>query len=174
MKRVCAWCNQEMGVVEHAASSDARVSHGICRSCLDNMTFQEGVTIQAYIDSLAVPVMVVAVQRGRAVVNAVNKRASIALNKHPRDMVRHLAGNVFECAYARQPEGCGGTIHCSACTIRRSVLRTFETGEPQSRVPALLKHEQSGKPPSIAMHITTVKAEGMVMLRIDDMDSAGP
>jgi hypothetical protein len=169
MKRVCAWCKQEMGDIEHAVQPDTRISHGICKNCIDNMTFQEGVTLQTYIDSLSVPIMVIAVHRGRAVVSGANKQAGLTLRKQPKEMVQHLAGNVFECAYARLPEGCGGTIHCSACTIRRSVIKTFETGEPQSLVPALLKQEQSGKTSSIAMHITTVKAEGMVMMRIDDM-----
>ena len=136
---------------------------------MDNLKFQGGVTIQTYIESISVPIMVMDVQRGRAIVKAVNKRASLALGKQPKEMVQHLAGNVFECAYARHPEGCGGTIHCSACTIRRSVLRTFETGEPQSMVPAVLRHEQAGMPPQIAMHITTIKADGMVILRIDSM-----
>jgi ferredoxin len=162
-----------MGIVETAAHPDTTISHGICRNCLDNMTFQAGVTMQTYIDSMSVPIMVIDVRRGRAIVKAVNKRASLALRKQPEEMVQHLAGNVFECAYARHPEGCGGTIHCSACTIRRSVLRTFETGEPQSMVPAMLRLEQGEMPCQIAMYITTVKADDMVMLRIDNAAAPG-
>ncbi len=169
MKRVCAWCNREIGNVEHADQADIRISHGICERCQDNMIFQEGVSIQTYIDSIAVPVMVMTVYHGRAVVEAVNKEAMAALHKQAKEMVRHLAGNVFECPYARLPEGCGGTIHCSACAIRRTVIKTFETGEPQSLVPALLRQDQPGKPSEVVMTITTVRVEGVVMVRIDQM-----
>jgi hypothetical protein len=170
VKRICAWCSRDMGDV-HTAQPENAISHGICRDCLDNLTFQGGVTIQTYIDSISIPIIVLAIQRGRAIVRAVNKRASLTLRKQPEEMVQHLAGNVFECAYARHPEGCGGTVHCSACAIRKSVLRTFETGEPQRMVPAVLRHEQNGMPPQIVMHITTVKAHDMVMLRIESMAS---
>ena len=45
MKRVCAWCNLEMGSVE-TVSTDHRISHGICKHCLDNIGFQEGVPLR--------------------------------------------------------------------------------------------------------------------------------
>lgn len=165
MKRVCAWCSQEMGTVEGASRPDTETSHGICDRCLDNFTFQQGVPLQQYLDSLPLPV--VAVDR-HVVVKAVNAEACRVLGKEPREIVQHLGGNVFECAHARLPEGCGGTVHCSGCMIRRSVRRTFETGEPQVGVPAKLRHGDAGA--AVALSITTVKAGNVVMLQVDGLD----
>ncbi len=174
MKRVCAWCNREMGIVENSEQPDSVISHGVCPHCVNNLTFQGGVSVQTYLDSIPIPVVMVGIYQERIIVKAVNKSACAALGKEPQEMGQHLGGNVFECANARLPEGCGRTIHCSACTIRRTVLKTYETGEPQSLVPALLKQEKAGVPASIAMYISTVKAENMVMLRVDNMVPATP
>jgi len=72
MKRVCAWCTKEMGVVKGGGRPDTEISHGICGSCADNFTFQQGVPFQRYLDSIPVPVL--AVDRF-VVVKAVNRKA---------------------------------------------------------------------------------------------------
>jgi len=164
MKRVCAWCNREMGVVAGSSHPDTEVSHGICEGCLDNLEFQQGVPLQRYLDSIPVPVLVI---DRHIVVKAVNRTACEALNKAPLEIVQHLAGNVFECAHARLPEGCGRTVHCSGCAIRRSVKRTYETGEPQAGVPAVLRRQIGDHAPDVALTITTVRSGDAVMLRVD-------
>jgi hypothetical protein len=168
MKRVCAWCNKDMGSVERGARPDTGTSHGICAGCLDNFEFQQGVPLQRYVDSIPLPVLVV---DRHVVVKTVNRKACEALCKEPPEMVQHLAGNVFECAYARLPGGCGGTVHCSGCAIRRSITRTYETGEPQTRVPAVLhRRGKKGHAPDIALTITTVRSGDMVVLRVDAVE----
>jgi len=102
----------------------------------------------------------------------VNKKACEVLGKEPLEIMQHLGGNVFECAYARLPEGCGRTVHCSGCAIRRTVTKTYETGEPQSMVPAILHRENSGRPLKIALSITTVKKGNIVVLRVDNIGSS--
>jgi hypothetical protein len=153
-----------MGAVKGSTRPDSEISHGICGSCLNNFEFQQGVPFQRYIDSLPLPVLVV---DRHAVIKAVNRRACEALSKEPLEIVQHLGGNVFECAHARLPEGCGNTVHCSGCAIRRSVMRTFETGEPQTSVPAVLRRGGKGPPRDIALTITTVRSGDVVMLRVD-------
>ncbi len=164
MKRVCAWCNQEMGSVEGSTRPDTETSHGICGPCRDNFEFQQGVPFQRYLDSLPLPVLVV---DKHVVVKAVNRTACEALGKEPLEIVQHLSGNVFECAHAKLPEGCGGTIHCSGCAIRRSVTRTFETGDPQVNVPAVLRRGGKSDPSNVAFTITTVRSGNVVLLRVD-------
>jgi len=156
-----------MGTVEGSTRPDTEISHGICEGCLNNLEFQQGVPLQRYLDSIPLPVVVV---DRHVVVKAVNRAASESLCKEPREMVQHLAGNVFECSHARLPEGCGGTVHCSGCAIRRSVMRTYETGEPQAGVPAMLRRGGAGHPPDIALTITTVRSGDVVMLRVDTSD----
>ena len=159
-----------MGAVEGSTRPDTEISHGICEGCLSNFEFQQGVPLQRYLDSIPLPVVVV---DRDVVVKAANHSASEALHKEQPEMVQHLAGNVFECAHARLPEGCGGTIHCSGCVIRRSVTRTYETGEPQAGVPAMLRRGGSGHPPDIALTITTVRSGDMVLLRVDAVEELG-
>jgi hypothetical protein len=164
MKHVCAWCTKEIGRVESSSHPDTAISHGICPSCVDNLTLQHEVSLQQFIDSIPVPVLVV---EADVVVQAANIRAGAALGRTAGSLKGFRGGNVLECAYARRPEGCGRTIHCSGCTIRRAVTLTFETGRPQSGVPATLHRNDPDHPSAIALRITTVKAGGSVFLRVD-------
>ena len=74
---------------------------------------------------------------------------------------------MFECAYARLPEGCGGTVHCSGCAIRRSVYETYETGESRNNIPATLRCDLNNPSHDVIMHISTEKMGNVVLLRID-------
>jgi hypothetical protein len=167
MKRSCAWCNGDMGRVEGSTRPDTETSHGICGGCLDNFEFQQGVPLQRYPDSLPQPVLVV---DRNVVVKTANRKACDALNKDPQEMVQQLGGYVFECAYARLPEGCGSTVHCSGCTIRRSVVKTYETGVAQVCVPAVLRRQHQGGEADQSLIITTVRSGDMVLLRVDAPD----
>jgi hypothetical protein len=169
MIQLCAWCRSEIRKVADGSSADSCVSHGICPSCYDNIRFQEGVPLGEYLDSRKAPVFVV---DGSGVVQGVNRMGCETLGKDTREIVQHLGGDVFECAYARLPEGCGRTVHCSGCTIRRTVMRTFETGQSQSKVPAVLNHGDADEPTSVHLTITTVKVNNIVLLRVDEMATA--
>lgn len=168
MKRICAWCRRDMGIVENSPHPDTEISHGICEQCVENLSFQNGVHCKSYIDSFPLPILLLDVHADTYLVTKyVNTKACALLGKDPQAVVQHLAGNVFECSHARLPEGCGRTIHCSGCTIRRSVMETFKTGKPLSLVPAILKRTLNGDADAVDLYITTVKVAGLVMLRID-------
>jgi hypothetical protein len=154
-----------MGPVKGSIHPDTDISHGICSSCRDNAIFQEGVPLQRYIDSFAIPIFVV---DGNVRVTAVNRMACEVLGKEPTAIVHQLGGNVFECEYSRLPEGCGGTIHCSGCTIRRTVTKCFKTGEPQSMVRAYLNPDSPSS--KRTLFITTMKVANVVMLRVDHLE----
>lgn len=169
MRRICKWCDNEID--SHAAGQ--RIAQGICANCSEHMTFQMGVPLQAFLDSLPAPIFVVSCD---GVVQGANRLGYILLNKGPHQ-VRNLPGGlVFECAYARLPEGCGRTVHCSGCTIRRTVYKTYETGESQIEVPATLRYGSVETPQHIAMRISTEKMGEVILLRVDRMDepAAGP
>lgn len=163
MIQVCAWCEEKIREVE---DSQPGVSHGICANCTDNFRFQEGVALSEYIDSLPEPVYVV---DDNLVVQGVNRIGCTVLDKHSHDIIKELGGDVFECAYARLPERCGRTIHCSGCTIRKAVKETFQTGEPRIKVPAILNQDDEDEPSVAYLTITTVKSDEVVFLRIDKM-----
>lgn len=167
MKRICAWCGKELGAAVSSVHSGDAVSHGICPECTNKLRLELHMPIDRFIEQLPAPVLATEIYNGRVIVKAANGPACAAVGKELREVVQHLAGNVFECGNARLPEGCGRTIHCSGCAIRRAVLRTWETGEPQSMVPATFSRADADDPASVTMHITTVKIGELVALRID-------
>lgn len=160
MKRICAWCRKELR--GHVPGEG--VTSTICPDCVSNLTFQRGVEIEVFLDSLPVPILVV--NDGRVL--SANRVARNMLGKEAGEIAGKLGGEVFECAYARLPEGCGHTIHCSGCAIRQTVMKTMTTGESLSRVPALLNHFTPESNAHVSLFISTWKMGEFVYLRIEE------
>jgi len=173
MKRICAWCRSEIdGSIGEKQSEDDVISHGICRSCADNISFQQGVPLPVYLDSFDAPVFIL---NNRCEIQDANLKARKSFAGGFTLVKEHkLTGDVFECQYARLPEGCGKTIHCSGCAIRRAIRKTIETGEPQSKIPATLRRNHSANPKAISLFITTVKSGDAVLLKLDDREEQAP
>jgi hypothetical protein len=165
----CTWCNNEFPSEKAGPRTERRVTRSICPACREHFAFQMGVPLQSYLDSLPVPIFVV---DDDVVVQAANKSGYSLLQKGPDQVLKRLGGIVFECAYARLPEGCGRTVHCTACAIRRSVAHTYETGESLENVPALMHCGRADEEQDIAMHISTEMMGAIVLLRIDSIASA--
>jgi PAS domain-containing protein len=167
MKRICAWCRKDLGKGESGSEADRIITHGICDQCQSNLWFQQGVPFQQFIDSLEEPVLVV--DSEDRIENA-NRKARKLLGKELGDIKGTKRGEVFECAYARLPEGCGKTEHCSGCAIRRTVGYTLESGKSSLRVPATLRCEGIEGEEGTRFLISTEKVGDVVLLRIDDVD----
>jgi hypothetical protein len=165
MKRVCAWCQTELGA-SGVGSDDGPITHGICPSCAQNLFFQMGVELHKYLDSLPVPILVVD-QEGT--IRTANDKTQRMLGKDLVAIEGRKGGVVFECCFARLPEGCGNTVHCSACTIRKAVMGTFGTGKSNARVPAYLNQEDSEGRREISLLISTEKVGDVVLLAIDEV-----
>ena len=161
MKRVCAWCRADQGNV----GAGREVTHTICASCLDNLLCQASVDLRFYLDTLNIPVMVV---NADGVVTMTNRDACELLGKVAAAIEGERGGIVFECAYSRLPGGCGKTIHCSGCAIRRAVIETFATGKSLVNVPAYLNRNPDS-PRRIDLTISTEKAGDVVLLRVDGL-----
>jgi hypothetical protein len=167
MKRICAWCRTEIGHVDGGKRfEDEEVSHGICERCADNIVFQQGVPLPAYIESLDMPVLLINDQ-GTVIAGNAKARSEFGAEYFKDGKKKHATGEIFECQFARLPEGCGRTIHCSGCAIRRTISSTIETGEPQSKIPATLSRGDPDNPESIALSITTVKVANAVVLKVE-------
>jgi len=164
MKVVCAWCRARIAGSGGNEPSDSVTSHGICPACVENFSFQDGVSLQRFLDTVPLPVLAIDAE---CRTETLNQKACEVLGK-PRESVRlELLGPVFSCAYSRLPEGCGRTIHCSGCAIRKAVTQTFETGEPRVSIPATLTLGDLDEPAAVDLTITTIKADGMVLLRLE-------
>jgi hypothetical protein len=171
MKKICAWCRKDLGRIESQTVYENAITHGICGTCGQNLLFQMGVDLLVFLDSLKLPVVVVN-QAGKIVTG--NGQARTMLRKGLPEIEGYNGGEVFECAYARLPEGCGNTTHCSGCTIRRTVMETYASGRSFFRVPALLCRNTPEDPVIIKLQISTEKVSDLVLLRIDEIEEKQP
>ena len=135
-------------------------SHGICPDCTSNFRVQDGVSLREYIESMPFPV---ALFNSDLRLTFANSQASALFGRSFEELDGDVLGDVFECANARLPEGCGRTIHCSGCTIRRTLKHVHESGESKWMVPATLSQRKS----TAALEISAVNSRGIVFLRID-------
>lgn len=161
MRAVCAWCGANIAYPGATELGCTEISHGICARCVENLSFEKGVSLQRFIDSLPVPVLVVDADCRTEGMN----RSALQLAGRSESVQHELIGPVFTCVNSHLPGGCGRTIHCSGCAIRRAVTHTFETGEPQVS-PATLVVGDSDKPAPLALIVTTIKTDGKVLLRL--------
>jgi len=168
MKRICAWCNKELGNTAADGYPEGAITHGICESCRENVFFQMGVDLQVYLDSLRVPIVVV---DSTGIVVTGNAQAQALLQKDLPEIAGYRGGVVFECAYARLPEGCGNTVHCSGCTIRMRVMESHTTGKSFLKVRATLNRATAEEPQRMNLLISTEKVASVVLLRIDEMEA---
>jgi len=164
VKCVCAWCRKE---IAPDANGDGLVSHGICLACADQVFSSEPVPLQAIIDRLPMPVLVV---DGDVTVSLLNRKAQETLGTTPPQAEHRRGGELFDCVYAQHPEGCGRTIHCASCALRNAVTATHETGEPQVFVPATLKRGDPDDPESVLLTITTIKRDGLILVKLDRVE----
>lgn len=168
MKPVCARCGKGLEPVATEGRGEPVVSHGLCEQCSYHLLAQQGMPLVQYLDGLGAPVVVVDAD---GTVRAANRQLRELVRQDLSSIEGRKGGDVFECAYATLPEGCGKTIHCSACAIRRTVTETYRTGLSQVRVPACLN---AGSPDDVRraeLLISTERVGSYVLLRIDAIDS---
>lgn len=159
MITVCSYCRVYL---RGEADPNGLVSHGICPSCSVWVREQFlGLKIDQYLTRLEVPAVIVN-SEGRVLV--ANEQAKHMLDKN-ENHYGFLGGEFMECQFARLPEGCGNTTHCSSCTIRGAVNMAMG-GVEQDKVPAYLNKVDT----TIYMNISAKKVEdNLVILTIDEV-----
>ncbi len=166
MHAICAYCGISLG--ERGAADDESVTHGICEPCADWLVHRShGLDLSEYLDGFEVPV---AIFDREVRLVACNQKFSALVGKPVRPMVSALVGEALECRFARMPEGCGRTIHCQTCTIRRAIEHTVATGEPRRRVPASLEHESE----TVDLLISSERVGEVVRMLIEERSPDGP
>ena len=156
-----------MGVKEPV--EDTRLSHSICTECHEYFSKQlKGLSLDEYLENFGFPVFIV--NKDNRIV-AANKAAEKVTGKSSKRVSGLLSGKAMECIYARLPEGCGYSVHCETCTIRRAVTSTMKTGIPKSHVPVKLRQEKG----DVQMVISVNKMDNAVRMVIEEiapLDSA--
>ena len=130
MTDVCAWCQQPVT----PDSSGGEVFAGLCPECARRSQEDRPVALSDLVNEFPVPVL--AVDDDVAVL-AANDAARTAFNLTPVEMTGRRVGDIVECVHAREPGGCGRTIHCTGCAFRRTVEATAADGISRHDVPAL-------------------------------------
>ena len=169
MKTVCSWCGRIIANKKDANFISDNITHGLCRDCQEFVNENVPVTLSEFISRLEVTVLVVD-SKGRVV--TANQQTCTLFNKDISQVENQLGGNVMECAYARLPGGCGNTIHCTGCTIRQTVMKTFETGRGADRVEAYQDIMTEQGVQCMTVIISTLKLKDTVLLKIDKIGSS--
>jgi nitrogen-specific signal transduction histidine kinase len=164
LKRVCAWCGD--GISEDL-DGDGLISHGICLPCADKLFFDQAVSLQTIIDKLPIPVLVM---ESDVTVSMLNRKAREILAVAPEQAAHRSRGDLFDCVYSNLPGGCGRTLHCAGCALRRAITATYETGEPQVLVPASMKKTDPDDPSAVTLTITTIKRDNLVIVKLDNVE----
>jgi PAS domain-containing protein len=149
--------------------AEAPVTHGICPECVHYFDFGRAETLQAFLDKIEPPVLLL---DGDGVVVTANQAALTAVGKDVASGRDLRGGDFMECAYARLPGGCGKTLHCPACTIRTTVMATHADGRSRRQVEAFQQIVTESGPVRTRVLITTEKQGQLVLLRIDEMGPA--
>jgi PAS domain-containing protein len=132
MKLVCSYCRKVIREVPGGRVTD--VSHGMCPECAAHFDrLWSGMPLAEYLDGLPQPVLVVT-EEGRIV--ALNAKAAALTGRTPAELRGLLGGEAFACVRSRLPEGCGKTVHCRECTVRRTLNAVARTGRAAEHVPA--------------------------------------
>jgi PAS domain S-box-containing protein len=90
------------------------------------------------------PLLMVLVDSERQIRRA-NERAASFAGREVSDMVGRISGDALRCLYALDnPNGCGHSENCRACTVRQTVLDTLRTGQPHQQIEATLPFRKGG------------------------------
>lgn len=166
MDIICSYCKALIRTVESNLSG---VSHGICRNCLPRLVKEFGQPLSEFVDELSTPILVL--QEGTRIVAA--NAAARRLSPEPlEELAGMLCGDVIGCVHSHEEGGCGRTVHCLSCTIRRSVSHTFETGEPCMDVSAFRDTGLLSGDTTVCFWISTEKKGDFVLLRIERIERA--
>lgn len=160
MRVVCSYCRKYLP--DKAPLDDEGTSHTICPECYDYFVEQlEGLPLDKYLDRFDAPVMIV---DDDCRIVAANAKAADITGKPEREIVGKYGGNALECVYSRLPGGCGKTVHCETCAIRRAVQQALETGKPQMRIPVHIQREDG----EVSLKFSVVKIGALIRIMIEE------
>ncbi len=164
MKSACSICKTALDPAQRGFIAD-----GICLFCLKDLVATARKPLQVFLDGLGVPILLL---DDDARIKIANRQALGFLRKDTASVEGRYAGDAIECIHAREGNGCGKTVHCKTCTIRRTVMDTYESGRPAVRVPAYADIAVFAEIKPIRFLISAEKVGELVMLRIDEARDA--
>ncbi len=119
-----------------------------------------------FLDFLQQPVFIVD-QDARIL--AANSAGRKVVGKDETQILGQLGGEVFQCAEALLPGGCGNRLLCRSCVIRNAVMETYRDGQVRERLPAYHELDLICGTREARFLISTEKVEDVVFLKIDEI-----
>ena len=163
---ICAYCRKTISDDRPRRACD--VSHGMCPSCADHYErLWRGMPLSEYLDTIDRPVVML---NGDGAVVAANQRLASLFGREKADLRGLLGGEAFACVHSLLPEGCGKTIHCRECTVRRAVEQVAKTGEPLEKIPAYLDTKDG----RVNLRISVNAKDGLVRVVVEEMKPGEP
>ena len=162
MRVECAWCRCDLGFRKGGA--DDIITSGICDSCFQEQLLDFGRPLQEFLDDQPIPVVILGTDCEVLGANSLAR----ALGRPRLPCIDDRFGEAIGCPNAKTT-GCGKSVHCQSCAIRRTVKETFETGKPCRDVPAYPDVELGSRIKHLKVRISTERLGKFVMLRIDQL-----
>ena len=161
---ICAYCRKTISDARGGGSCD--VSHGMCQSCADHYErLWSGMPLSVYLETIDHPVIVV---NGDGCVMGANQKLAHLLGRERVELRGLMGGEAFACVHSLLPEGCGKTVHCRECTIRRAVTKVAKTGRPLEKIPAYLDTKEG----RVNLRISVRAKDGLVRVVVDELKPA--
>lgn len=157
---VCLMCNSNMP--EPVAINP--VIKDVCEECTGSVEVRMVTDICEYLEILPAPILVV---DGQHLVRGANSEARRTVSGDFAPIAKLRGGDVFECVHARLPEGCGRTVHCSGCTIRRAIQDTLSTGKPMCDTPVDVVQRVEGQDRRVEFRVSTQRLANCVLLKLE-------
>jgi PAS domain-containing protein len=164
MKKTCSLCKKKLKT-RNSHASIGNITHFLCTFCALEITKETPRTVGQILNLINEPIFLI---DNNGAVQGANESASEMLNKKLPDIEGQMGGDAFECAYAKQEDGCGKSIHCKTCAIRNIVMETLASGHGFDKVPAFQSIITADGSAIMKFIITTEKVGDQVLLRIDN------
>ncbi|MFH2202472.1 MAG: hypothetical protein ABIJ96_05125 [Elusimicrobiota bacterium] len=165
MKRICAWCRNEMPSAGAEQDSSAMVTHGICAACEARLFPQDAISLQQALEKMDVPILLL---ESDVVTVTGNRRARELLGRTLSEIRGVKGGELIRCVNSAGPGGCGRSEHCAGCVIRETVQTTYATGRPFFGLVVEKDVETPAGVKSLKLRISTQKIGPAVFLSIDE------
>lgn len=164
MDIICSYCRKLIRTIE---SNLHGASDGVCRNCLPKLVKDLGQPLWEFIDELSTPILLVREDMRIIAANV----AARALSPEPfEELVGLLCGEVIGCLHSKEEGGCGKTVHCLSCAIRKCVTYTSVTGESCFDIPAYADIGLLSGNTDVRFRISTGKKRSFVLLRIEQVE----
>jgi PAS domain-containing protein len=95
-----------------------------------------------------------------------NPSACHFVGKEFEEIQGHLMGEVMPCIHSFHSHGCGKTVHCKACAIRKAVTTTFLTGNPAFEVDSYHDIMTKDGQKRVHLKVSTMKKWDTILLKL--------